>query len=55
VLADFVGEIEDPSVLARELDREPGVLAHGLFPPEMVQTILIGRGDHVQQIDLPPR
>jgi ribose 5-phosphate isomerase A len=55
VLADFVGEFEDPSALARELEGVPGVLAHGLFPPEMVRTVLIGRGDHVEQIELPPR
>ena len=55
VLADFTGEFEDPALLSGVLDGEPGVLGHGLFPPELVRTILIGRGHTVEQIDLPPR
>jgi len=55
LLADFIGEFEDPAILARELEGDPGVLGHGLFPPEMVRTVLIGRGDHVEQIELPTR
>jgi len=55
VLADFVGDFGEPAVLARKLEEVPGVVSHGLFPPEMVRTVLIGRGDHVEQIELPPR
>jgi ribose 5-phosphate isomerase A len=55
VLADFTGELEDPAVLARDLDGVPGIVGHGLFPPELVRTIVIGRGDDVELIELPPR
>jgi ribose 5-phosphate isomerase A len=53
VLADFIGDFEDPAALAQELEGEPGVLAHGLFPPVMVRTVLIGRKEGVERIDLP--
>jgi ribose 5-phosphate isomerase A len=55
VLADFIGEFEDPAVLARELDGVPGIFGHGLFPPELVRTVLIGRGDCVEEFELPRR
>jgi ribose 5-phosphate isomerase A len=54
ILADFTGEIDDPAVLADLLDRTPGVLGHGLFPPDLVRTVFIGRGDVVERIDLGP-
>ncbi len=53
VLADFTGEFEDPAVLAGMLDGTPGVVGHGLFPPDLVRTILVGRGGSVERIDLP--
>jgi hypothetical protein len=31
------------------------VIGHGLFPPELVRTVLIGRGDVVERIDRAPR
>ena len=48
VLADYNGEVDDPAVLAAMLDAAPGVVAHGLFPPELVATVLIARGDEVE-------
>ena len=48
VLADYHGEVGDPAALARLLDAAPGVVAHGLFPPAMVSTVLIARGDEVE-------
>ena len=33
----------------RVLDAVPGVVSHGLFPPSMVTTVLIGRGDEVEE------
>ncbi|MEX2106082.1 MAG: ribose 5-phosphate isomerase A [Solirubrobacterales bacterium] len=47
--ADFRGEIGDPAALAARLDSDPGVAAHGLFPPAMVSEVLIGRGDVVER------
>ncbi len=48
VLADYHGDIDDPAVLAARLDAAPGVVAHGLFPPTLVSTVLIARGDEVE-------
>jgi ribose 5-phosphate isomerase A len=48
VLADYHGEVDDPAVLAAMLDAAPGVVAHGLFPPALVATVLIARGDEVE-------
>src|SRR3712207_747691 len=36
VIADRYGPIGDPAALARDLDAVPGVMAHGLFPPDIV-------------------
>ncbi len=52
VLADYTGACDDPAAIAAVLDATPGVVGHGLFPPTMVQTILIGRGNDVERIDL---
>ena len=48
VLADYHGDIDDPAELAARLDAAPGVVAHGLFPPTLVSTVLIARGDQVE-------
>jgi ribose 5-phosphate isomerase A len=50
VLADYLGEIGEPMGLAARLAATPGVVSHGLFPPEMVDRVLVGRGDTVQVI-----
>jgi ribose 5-phosphate isomerase A len=55
VIADYRGQVGDPTVLAAWLASTPGVVEHGLFPPEMVTTILVGRGDSVSRTDLAPR
>ena len=36
-IADYRGAIGDPAALAARLEADPGVAAHGLFPPAMVQ------------------
>jgi ribose 5-phosphate isomerase A len=48
-IADYRGAIADPAELAARLDADPGVAAHGLFPPAMVSDLLIGRGDEVER------
>jgi ribose 5-phosphate isomerase A len=48
VLADYHGEVGDPSLLSERLDAVPGVVSHGLFPPSMVSTVLIARGVDVE-------
>jgi ribose 5-phosphate isomerase A len=47
VLADFYGDVVDPGALSAELCATPGVVSHGLFPPSLVSTILVARGDEV--------
>ncbi len=44
VLADYQGEIADPGTLASQLDRNPGVAAHGLFCPALVAQVIVGTG-----------
>lgn len=55
VIADFIGAVGDPARLAARLESTPGVVEHGLFPPEMVTTILVGRGDSVESIEVTSR
>jgi ribose 5-phosphate isomerase A len=43
-IADYRGAIGDPAALAARLDADPGVSSHGLFPPEMVSEVLVGKG-----------
>jgi ribose 5-phosphate isomerase A len=50
VIADFVGPVGDPAVLSASFQSTPGVVEHGLFPPSMVTTVLVGRGDSVETI-----
>jgi ribose 5-phosphate isomerase A len=52
VIADYLGAVDDPGALAGRLAATPGVVEHGLFPPEMVATVLIGRGESVERTDL---
>ena len=53
VIADYHGPADDPAVLAARLSATPGVIEHGLFPPEMVAVVLVGRGKSVDRIDFP--
>ena len=36
--------------LAADLAASPGVIEHGLFPPELVTDVLVGRGDAVERL-----
>ena len=47
VIADWRGPVGDPAALAAELAATPGVIDHGLFPPQMVADILIAHGHEV--------
>jgi ribose 5-phosphate isomerase A len=49
VIADYRGAIGDPAALAARLEADPGVAAHGLFPPAMVSELLVGRGSDVER------
>ena len=44
VLADYVGPLDDgPGALAAWLDSIPGVAGHGLFGPDLVKDVIVGR------------
>jgi ribose 5-phosphate isomerase A len=55
VIADFTGPLGDPAQLAAWFGAAPGVVEHGLFPPELVDSILIGRGSEVELRQIRPR
>jgi ribose 5-phosphate isomerase A len=50
VLADYRGEVGDPAELAARLAATPGVVDHGLFPPELVSDVIVGRGERAERI-----
>jgi ribose 5-phosphate isomerase A len=53
LIADYRGSgLEDPAALAARLEADPGVAAHGLFPPEMVSELFVGRDGSVERITL---
>jgi ribose 5-phosphate isomerase A len=54
-IADYRGGVGDPAELAARLEADPGVAAHGLFPPQMVSDLFIGRGDEVEALARPHR
>jgi ribose 5-phosphate isomerase A len=51
VLADYLGPVGEPAELAARLEADPGVAAHGLFPPSLAGEALIGRGDGVDRVE----
>jgi ribose 5-phosphate isomerase A len=51
LIADYHGPVGDPAALAVRLSATPGVIEHGLFPPAMVATVLVGRGETVDRTD----
>ena len=48
VIADYTGAISDPGSLAARLAAEPGVVEHGLFPPELVSDVVVATDDAVE-------
>jgi ribose 5-phosphate isomerase A len=49
IIADYLGPVDDPADLAERLASTPGVVEHGLFPPELVSEILVGRDGGVDR------
>lgn len=50
VIADYRGPgLNDPAALAARLEADPGVAAHGLFPPDMVSDVFVARGGAVDR------
>jgi ribose 5-phosphate isomerase A len=53
LIADYRGGgLDDPAALAARLEADPGVAAHGLFPPDMVSEVFVARGGAVDRISL---
>ena len=50
ILADWRGPVDDPRSLSALFSHTPGVVDHGLFPPELVSDVLVGRGDAVERV-----
>jgi ribose 5-phosphate isomerase A len=50
LLADYLGPVEDPAELAARLSQTPGVVEHGLFPPQLVSEILIATGSSIRRL-----
>jgi ribose 5-phosphate isomerase A len=48
VIADYTAEFDDPADLAAKLSATVGVVEHGLFPPELVADVVVGRGDDIE-------
>ena len=48
VIADYTAPFDDSRQLAERLSAEPGVVEHGLFPPELVSEIVVATGDSVE-------
>ena len=51
VIADYRGDIGEPAALASRLAGAPGVVEHGLFPPDMVTAVVVGRGTEAVWLD----
>jgi len=54
VIADYGRPFDDPNTLADLLGSTPGVVGHGLFPPDLVSVVLVGRGETVERTDYGP-
>lgn len=50
IIADLTCDLADPAGVARALEANPGVAAHGLFDRGLVSEALIGRGVEVSEV-----
>ena len=50
LIADYLGAVGDPAALAERLAGTPGVIGHGLFPPTIVDVVLVARGTAVEPL-----
>jgi ribose 5-phosphate isomerase A len=47
LIADYLGDVDDPASVAAWLSSTPGVVEHGLFPPSLVDDIAVAQGTEV--------
>jgi ribose 5-phosphate isomerase A len=50
LIADYLGQVVDPAELAAWLSATPGIVEHGLFPPELVSDVLVAEGAEVRSL-----
>jgi ribose 5-phosphate isomerase A len=50
LLADYLGPVEDPDQLAARFSQMPGVVEHGLFPPQLTSEILVATGSSIRTL-----
>lgn len=48
VIADYIGEFEDPGELSAFLSGTVGVIEHGIFPPSLVTDVIVANGGIVE-------
>jgi ribose 5-phosphate isomerase A len=48
VIADYVGEFDDPAELSAFLSGTVGVVEHGIFPPSLVTEVIVANGGVVE-------
>jgi ribose 5-phosphate isomerase A len=48
VIADYVGEFDDPAELSAFLSGSVGVVEHGIFPPSLVTEVIVANGGVVE-------
>lgn len=48
VIADYLGNVDDPAELAARLSATVGVVEHGLFPAALVSDVVVARYGHVE-------
>ncbi|MGH9115274.1 MAG: ribose 5-phosphate isomerase A [Acidimicrobiales bacterium] len=49
LIADWYGNLDDPAALTDHLAGVAGVVGHGLFPPDMVSDVIVGRGSRAER------
>lgn len=49
VICDYTGDVGDPRWLSGALHAVPGVVEHGLFPPELVAEVVVGVGSRAER------
>ncbi len=52
LIADYHATFEDPAELSVRLSTTPGVVDHGLFPPELVSEVVVGEGSTARTIKI---
>jgi ribose 5-phosphate isomerase A len=52
LIADYRGPIGDPVELAGWFATIPGIVEHGLFPPQLVGEVIVGRGNRAEPLSI---